>query len=113
VKVDPFDGEARGAFNAHLAWETATIVDEPDRWEMTVILAESAPAGRCTVDLTPRRLQRLATPKGRRFTWTVTVPDGGKTLAKGTAAADEHGLVTLEQIPLLKGRNRVMITAVK
>ncbi|MFO8014537.1 MAG: hypothetical protein R6X20_14660 [Phycisphaerae bacterium] len=113
VKVDPFDGEPRGAFNAHLAWETETIVDTPDRWEMTVVLQDAAPADRCTVDLTPRRLQRLRTPKGRRFTYTVTRPDGGKSLAEGEATADAHGLVTLEQIPLLKGRNRVIIAAAK
>jgi len=52
-------------------------------------------------------------PEGRRFAWTVAVPDGGRTLGEGTAAADAHGLVTLEQIPLRKGRNRVIIRPVK
>jgi len=67
VKVDPYDGDPTGAYNAHLWWETDTIVDEAGRWEMTVILKDSAPKNTCRVDLTPRRLQAFRTPKGKRF----------------------------------------------
>jgi len=113
VKVDPYDGDPTGAYNAHLWWETDTIVDEPERWEMTVILKDTAPKDSCRVDLTPRRLQAFRTPKGAAFAYTVTDPKTQKVLGKGRAAADGHGLLTLEQIPLAKGKNRVRIVPVK
>jgi hypothetical protein len=109
VAVDPYDGDPRGALNAHLAWETNTIVDRPDGWEMTVVLADSAPQDRCRVDLTPRRLQQFRTPPGAKFTYTVTRGTSAKELASGAAVADEFQLLTLRQIPLEKGGNRVRI----
>jgi len=39
----------------------------------------------------------------------VTDPQTNKVLATGQAAADEHDLLTLKQIPLVKGENRVKI----
>jgi hypothetical protein len=65
------------------------------------------------VDLTPRRLQKFRTPRGAKFAYTVTDVKGGKELAKSEAVADENGLLTLVQIPLVKGENRVRITPVK
>ena len=105
-----WDGDERGAFNAHLWWRTDNIVDEPGRWEMTVILKATAPKDSCKVDLTPRRLQRFATPRGKRFGYSVTDVQTGKVIATGTATADEYDLLTLRQIPLVKGENRVKIT---
>ena len=113
VKVDPYDGDPVGACNAHLWWETETLVDEAGRWEMTVILKDSAPKDACRVDLTPRRLQTFRTPKGKRFAYTVTDLGRQEVLGKGAAAADADDLLTLEQIPLAKGKNRVRIVPVK
>ena len=113
VRVGPADGDTSGAYNRHLWWETKDVVDTPEAWEMTVILQASAPADKCSVDLTPRRLQKFATPKGRKFDYTVTELKGGEVLTKGTAEADEYDLLTLKQIPLRKGNNRVKITPAK
>jgi len=111
--VSPFDGDESGSYNGHLWWKTDDIVDTPAAWEMTVILKPSAPKDTCTVDLTPRRLQHFRTPNGSRFTYTVTDPQTNKVLATGQAAADEHELLTLKQIPLVKGDNRVRIAPVR
>jgi hypothetical protein len=78
---------------------------------MTVLLADSAPADSCTVDLTPRRLQRFKTPPDARFRYRVLRPDQSLA-APGEAAADASHLLTLVQIPLAKGANRVVIEAV-
>lgn len=110
VAVDPFDGDSQGAYNAWLRWRTDDMVDTEAAWELTVILLDKAPKDTCTVDITPRRLQRLRTPKGAKFTYTVTDVKAGKELAKGEATADEFDLLTLKQIPLAKGENRVKIT---
>lgn len=110
VQVDPFDGNAQGAFNAHLRWETETIVDTPEGWEITVILLPSAPQDSCRVDLTPRRLQQFKTTQGRKFNFTVVDRRTGKRRHQGQAVADEHDLLTLPQIPLAKGHSRVTIS---
>ena len=104
---DPFDGVSSGQVNGHLGWKTEDVVDEVGKWEMTVILKASAPKETCTVDLTPRRCQAFKTPKGNSFAYEVT----GVETTKGTVVADEHGLLTLKQITLAKGDNRVKIAA--
>lgn len=104
-----FDGMPVGALNRWLAWTTDDIVDEPGRWEMTVTLDAKAPKDACTVDLTPRRVQKFKTPQGMQCSYAVTDAQTAKEVAKGTVVADEYGLVTLPQIPLVKGRNRIAI----
>lgn len=109
VVVDPYDGDPTGAYNAHLRWDTGTIVDTPTCWEVTVVLADTAPRDECRVDLTPRRLQQFRTPAGRPFVYTVTSLPAGRQLARGEAVADRWHLLTLPQIPLVKGPTRVRI----
>ena len=113
ISVPPTDGDPSGAYNRHLWWETKDVVDTPEAWEMTVVLVAAAPADKCNVDLTPRRLQKFATPKGRKFSYTVTHLKSKEVLTKGTATSDEYDLLTLKQIPLRKGNNRVKITPAK
>jgi hypothetical protein len=117
--------------NSWLTWDSETIVDETDRWEMTVMLDEASPLDECTVDLTPRNLQRFKAQPGRRFRWRCTfLPPttesqeqngaspandlaarlaGGRRLGGGTVTADEWGLVTIPQMRMLKGAQRVVI----
>jgi hypothetical protein len=109
VIVPPWDGDHSGAYNRHLWWATDDVVDTAQAWEMTVILMDTAPKDSCNVDLTPRRLQKFRTTNGSKFRYTVTDVQAGKLLKEGTAAADEYDLLTLKQIPLVKGRNRVKI----
>jgi hypothetical protein len=108
---DPADGDPRGTINAYLVWRYDDIVDKPDRWEMTVYLAKSAPKDTCTVDLTPRHRRKFNPKAGQTFTWTNTDLATKKVVGSGTVKADKWGLVTLKQITVGKGRNRVVITA--
>jgi len=112
VLKDLYDGDSTGRINAHLRWQTETIVDEPDRWEITVLLASGkggAPEDACTVDITPRRLQKLKVRPGQSFTWTAApVGDGGKA-ASGDVKADKWGLVTLERVTVTRDGTRVRI----
>jgi len=110
------DSDVIADLNGWLLWDTETIVDEPDRWEMTVYLyagdpkqgRQGAPADTCTVDLTPRRCQRFAAKPGQRFQWSNTPPEGGQAAA-GQAIADRWGLVTLERLVITKGMHRVRV----
>jgi hypothetical protein len=85
--------------NGYLSWDSVSIVDEPDRWEMTVILDDSAPLGECTADLTPRKCQKFKAPPGQKFKWTCaalsapTASDSGKPgKSKGAGNRSTGGL---------------------
>jgi len=120
-----------GQLNGYLNWDSETIVDEPDRWEMTVMLDATAPLDHCTVDLTPRKVRRFKTQPGQPFRWTCTFlppptdkqkKEGaspgerlaarlarGSRLDSGSITADEWGLMTIRQMQMQKGAQRVVI----
>jgi hypothetical protein len=102
-------GDPNGLLNGHLLWETESIVDEPARWEMTVYLHQTAPLDECTVDLTPRHCREFKAAPGAACKWTNTPAGGGGAVQKGTAKADEHGLLTIESLKVTKARNRIAI----
>ncbi len=110
---DPADGDPKGQSNLYLYWLTdeREIVDEPQRWALTLCLCQSAPAEQCTVDVTPRRCQRFKPRPGERFAWRNTSLATGKVVQTGEVQADRWGLVTLPQVIVSKGKNRVEIAA--
>lgn len=108
-KGDPADGDPKGQANLYLYWETADLVDEPDRWEMTVGVSPKCPKDEGAADLTPRRVQRFKLKPGQKVRWTNAAADGGRVMQQGEAAADPLGLVTLEQVRMTKAKNRVKI----
>ncbi|KKL24364.1 hypothetical protein LCGC14_2416050, partial [marine sediment metagenome] len=123
TRKDRYDGVPYGQFNAYLAWRTDGLIDQADRWEITVYLTagkRGAPKDECTVDITPRRLQELSIKPGEKFTWTnvegsrlAGAVSGGKAVQSGQAVADKHGLVTLEKVTVTKVRNRIKLRRAK
>lgn len=105
----PDSGDDVGQLNAHLRWNTREVIDEPDRWEMTVLLKDDAPRETCTCDVTPRRCQRFKVRPGDVFRWTNT-PADGTAVAGGRVTADRWGLVTVERVEVSKAGNRIRIT---
>ncbi len=106
---DPKDGDPAGQSNLYLYWTTEDIVDEPDRWEITLGLVENAPAADCTVDITPRRLQALKLKPGQSVQWTKKSLAREEQVQTGRAVADQHGLVTLEKVRVAKGSTRIVV----
>ena len=107
VKKDSFDGDSTGQINLYLYWETETSVDTPNRWEITVKLTDTAPADKCTVDITPRRLQHFKIKPTETLRWTNS--SAGNQIQSGDVTADEHGLVTLRRITVGKQGVRIVI----
>jgi len=107
---DPTDGDPAGQSNLYLYWATDDIIDKADRWEMTVGLIAKAPKGECTVNITPRRCQAFRPKPGREVTWTSTSAASGKVVQTGRAKADRWSLVTLENLRVGKGPNRLRIS---
>jgi hypothetical protein len=108
LTLDKFDGASSGQINGYMYWETADIVDEADKWEMTVAINGGAPSDDCTVNLTPRRCQQFKPAEGTTFKWTNT--SGGKEIQSGEVTADKWGLVTIEKLTVGKTKNRIVIT---
>ncbi|KKL07502.1 hypothetical protein LCGC14_2585390, partial [marine sediment metagenome] len=116
IAKDIYDGDHEGQINNYLRWKTDDVVDEPSRWEMTVYLTGGkggAPKEACTVNITPRRLQKLKVAPGQTFGWTNTSVKDSKQVQAGTAKADRLGLVTLEKVTVTTGHNRIVLTPVK
>jgi pimeloyl-ACP methyl ester carboxylesterase len=100
-------GAASGQINRFLTWRTDSIVDEPARWSMVVALLPISPRPTATVDVTPRRLQQFKLHPGDRVVWTNSV--GGSVVQRGDAIADKWGLVTLPQVEISRGGNRIAL----
>ncbi len=107
ARRDPFDGDSAGQANLYLYWRTEDVVEQAGRWEMTVGLTDQAPQDKCSVDITPRRLQNFRVRPGQTYNWTNSA--GGKLLQAGRATADRWGLVTLEDVIVTKRQNRISI----
>jgi len=110
--------------NGYLTWDSQTLVDSPEGWEVTVWLTGRPPLPECTVDLTPRRCQKFKAAPGRKFTWTNTLlaasqkdkagkageqPRAGSLVQSGAATADKWGLVTVEQLKVTTDKHRLVI----
>ena len=106
---DPSDGDLWGSLNGFMIWEFDTSVEKPDRWEMTVALAGDAPQESCTVDVTPRRCTAFKPKAGDKFAWTNKSVADGRSVESGKITADEWGLVTVKQVTVTKGKNRLEI----
>jgi len=107
---DPQHGAPQGQSNQYLFWETSDVVDTPDRWEMTVGLVDRAPQDSCTVDLTPRRVQRFKPQPGSQVRWTNRSLAAASDAFSGTALVDKLGLVTLPAVRIGKGKNRIILS---
>jgi hypothetical protein len=108
TRKDFYDGDSVGQINLYLYWDTETIVDTPARWEMTISLTEKAPEGKCTVDITPRRLQQFKSPPMQKFRWSDSSGEG--EVQSGEVTADKWGLLTLKRIIITTSGNRITIS---
>lgn len=106
---DPSDGDLWGQINGFLIWDYDSIVDEQDKWEMTVFLGRDAIRPTCTVDLTPRHRKQFNPKPGTVFKWTNTDLKENKQIASGKVTTDKWGLVTLKTLTVSRSRNRIRI----
>lgn len=90
---DPKEGDLTGGINLGFHW--SDVADEDGKWSAKISneLAKEA----LTVDVTPRRCQKFKAKNGETLKWASS---GG---GSGSAAADEHGLVTIEKLAIKPG----------
>ncbi|MFQ6131760.1 MAG: alpha/beta hydrolase family protein [Armatimonadota bacterium] len=111
-KGDPEDGDPEGQSNLYLYWDSAdqAIVDEANRWALTLRLGDKAPQAQCTVDVTPRRCQRFRPEPGAKLVWTNTALADDTEVQSGETTPDEWGLVTVPQVTVTTAGNRLTIS---
>ncbi len=107
IRKDFYDGDSSGQINLYLYWDTETIIDLRERWEITVALTKKAPEDQCTVDITPRRLQAFRSRHNHKFRWTNS--SGGKKIQSGEVTADKWGLITLKSVMVTKAGSRIVV----
>lgn len=93
--------------NGYLCWKDDDIVDPPDRWEMTVHLADECPDESCTVDLTPRHRNAFHPKPGQGFLWTNTRLSDKRVVGAGTVTVDPWGLVRIKQLQRTNAKHRL------
>jgi predicted esterase len=108
----PPSGAPDGAINGRLDWDETTIVDEPGRWSVEVFLNHLAAAPAGTVDVTPRRLQRLPVSPGAAFVFASTDVASGAVVQVGALAADAHRRASLRGVQVTAGRRRLELRPV-
>lgn len=101
-------GAPQGQANRYLTWRPDTIVDEPTRWSVEISIVDRAPRQKATVDVTPRRLQRFRLRAGDRVAWTNV--SGRDVVQSGEVVADQWGLITLPQVEVSRGGNRIVVS---
>ncbi len=101
------DSPPAGQINRYLYWDTSTIVDTTNRWEIDIYLADFAPETEAIADVTPRRLQNLRHSPGQRYRWTLS--EGTAQLAAGTAKADANGVITVPDLSFSKTPRRLSV----
>ena len=106
---NPKDGDAEGQSNLYLCWKTDDLVDTKTSWQMTIGLVEKAPEDACTANITPRRVQQFKPAPGTQIKWTNTSVDTGREIQSGQAVVDDLGLITLPDVRIEKGKNRIAI----
>jgi hypothetical protein len=103
----PGMGDLVGTINGQVEWEQ--ITDEPERYEVTLRLAEASRHDTATGDVTPRRAQRFRPTPGS--SWAYRVEERGRILVQGTLTADAHGRVLVPAVPLTRAGVRLVIAA--
>jgi hypothetical protein len=105
----PGAGDLIGTINGAVTWDRATIVDQPQRYEITLRLLPNTKSDRATADVTPRRLQQFHPEPAKAYVYTVAEEGASTELASGRITADAHGVVTAIKVPITKRGTQLVL----
>ncbi len=113
---DPATADPIGSINGSLDWDSASLVDDFLRWEVTLLTRGlvtrdgilGAPEA-VETDVTPRRLQRLIVAQRVDYRYEVRRESDGALLQSGIATPDEDAVLTLPRIQVLRGGVRLAV----
>jgi hypothetical protein len=101
--------DPRGVINGFCRWDSSDLIDRPDRLEVSLWLAgDRAAWRRCPVasmsySVSPRGTRQFPILPGCAFRYRVE-PDG----LSGRAKADRYGVLTIDKVPLHRGRDQAV-----
>jgi hypothetical protein len=100
----PPSGDTWGTWGGYLDWDTMSLRDTTDGWEVRVrvvtnspIPCDNSPSPRIAASVTPRRLQTFRPVPGQPYRWLLT-DTFGQVLREDTVYADSQGAVTTPQL---------------
>ena len=109
-------GDDWGTWGGYHDWELDSIVDTPEKWEVTAFLiglsshmVDNSPHASLTSDLAIRKPQKFLSPTGTMLDWYVIRISSGDTLQNGAIVVGEDNLVTVQGITVYKDPDRVRI----
>jgi len=102
----PGIGALVGTINGQLDW--GDVVDEAERYGITLRLTDVSRHDEATADITPRRTQRFRPTPGATCYYRV-MDHRGDVIAEGTAEADRYGRVEIKDVRLSRDGTRVVV----
>jgi pimeloyl-ACP methyl ester carboxylesterase len=113
---DPDLGEPYGTWGGYFEWDTATLVDEPNRWAATIyatglsgVSIDNSPFASFTTDLVPRRTRNFNPPVGKLVGWRVLDAATQAILQSGSSVAGAEGEVIVSGIVVPRDPARVRV----
>lgn len=112
------DGDDWGTWGGYHNWDLQTIMDEPEKWEVTAWLTYNAefqndicPYDFLTSDVAIRRPQQFKPGPGVHLDWKVTDDNTGLVLQSGSLITGPDSLVTIPNVSVyVSGIRRVHIS---
>jgi hypothetical protein len=102
-------GDFIGTINGAVTWDRESIVDQKDRYEISLKLHPFAKSETAIADVTPRRVQHFKTTAGKTCFYKVLDKVSGKELVKGQVIIDSNGHVTVIKMPITKVGTRLIL----
>jgi len=99
--------EEEGQINNYFFWDTESIIDTSDRWEMSLCLIPTSPYDSVTTNITPRRLQNLHVEPGSQC--ICLIYEGDELRLTQNVIADENGFASINNIVLNKTFRRIVL----
>jgi hypothetical protein len=101
--------DPEGQINNYFFWETESIKDTADNWEVNISLSDRSPENSVVADVTPRKLQYFSTEPGLKY--VCSWYENETLLASDTITADDFGLVTFGNLEITKSLRKMVISS--
>lgn len=116
----PLPPQGNSSYNTTVKWSSSwdpwdgAPIDENSRWQMSFcsVASGSMDCGTgkdVTLDVTPRRLQHFKTNPMTLYDWKNIQISDGKVVAEGTTSSGAYGLITIRNLAVSTGGNRLLI----
>ncbi|MCF8366251.1 MAG: DUF6383 domain-containing protein [Bacteroidales bacterium] len=97
-----------GEMNNYFKWDTETIVDDINRWEISINLIPASPQEFVSTSVTPRRVQHFIISPDAAYSYAFFEDE--LLISSGIAIADPNGLLTIDELEISKDSRRLVLS---